>query len=189
MTDALEAPRRVLQPILRPPLPPLLPAWAPLAVIGAVIAIVGACCLWAAGHLHPDPVLHDAARFVHLTSLVVGFGAVLSVDWVALLWVLRRRRLTDVLVTASNMHVPIWAGYAGLVLSGVLLEPSMSSGVTQVKLGLVLLIGWNGLVAMWLHQLLQGEVRRTMFLASASCAAVSQLGWWGAMVIGFVNAR
>ena len=113
----------------------------------------------------------------------------LTVDWVALLWMLRRRRLTDVLTTASNVHVPIWAGYAGLVLSGVMLEPALGSLVTQVKLGLVLLIGWNGLVAMWLHHLLQGEVRRCVVLASALSATVSQVGWWGAMGIGFANGR
>jgi hypothetical protein len=182
VTDVLEAPEHA-------PGQPRLPGWAPLAVTGAGIAAGGAACLWATGHVHPDPVQHDAALFVPLASLVVGFGAVLTVDWVALLWLLRRRRLTDVLDSASNVHVPIWAGYAGLVLSGVLLEPSLDSTVTQVKLGLVLLIGWNGLVAMWLHHLLQGEVRRCVFLASALSATVSQAGWWGAMAIGFVNGR
>jgi hypothetical protein len=168
---------------------PRVPGWAPLAVAGAVIAGAGGACLWTAHHVHPDRVLHDAALFVHLASLVVGFGAVLTVDWVALLWVMRRRRLTDVLATATNVHVPIWAGYAGLVLSGVLLEPALDSGITQVKLGLVLLIGWNGLVAMWLHHLLEGEVRRVVIAVSAVSATVSQAGWWGAMLIGFANGR
>jgi hypothetical protein len=182
MTDVLEAPALA-------PAQPRLRGWAPLAVIGAGIAVGGGFCLWTADHVHPTPVLHDAALFVHLASLVVGFGAVLTVDWVALLWVLRRRRLTDVLTTASNVHVPIWAGYAGLVLSGVLLEPALDSLITQVKLALVLLIGWNGLVAMWLHHLLQGEVRRVLIAVSAVSATVSQGGWWGAMVIGFANGR
>jgi hypothetical protein len=182
VTDVLEAPELASEQ-------PWLPGWAPLAVTGAGIAVAGGACLWAAGHVHPDRVLHDAALFVHLASLVVGFGAVLTVDWVALLWLLRRRRLTDVLTTASNVHVPIWAGYAGLVLSGVLLEPAVDSAVTQVKLALVLLIGWNGLVAMWLHHLLQGEVRRVVIAVSAVSAGVSQAGWWGAMVIGFANGR
>lgn len=171
------------------PAQPRPPGWAPLAATGAGIVVAGALCLWTAVHVHPDPVLHDAALFVHLASLVLGFGAVLTVDWLALLWVLRRRRLTDVLTTASNVHVPIWAGYAGLVLSGVMLEPALESGVTQVKLGLVLLIGWNGLVAMWLHHLLQDDVRRVVIMVSVVSATVSQAGWWGAMLIGFANGR
>lgn len=185
MTDVLEAP----PPASVHPTSPRIPGWVPLVVVGAGIAVAGALCLWTAAHVHPDRVLHDTALFVHLASLVVGFGAVLSVDWVALLWVLRRRTLTDVLTTAGNVHVPIWAGYAGLVLSGVLLEPDLGSQVTQVKLALVLLIGWNGLVAMWLHHLLQGEVRRLVILVSVVSATVSQVGWWGAMVIGFANGR
>jgi hypothetical protein len=165
------------------------PGWAPLAATGAGIAVAGAVCLWTATTVHPGRAVHDCALFVHLASLVVGFGAVLSVDWVALLWVLRRRRLSDVLVTAGNVHVPIWAGYSGLVLSGVLLEPSLGSPITQVKLALVLLIGWNGLVATWLHHVLHGDVRRRLIVVSALSATVSQLGWWGAMAIGFVNGR
>jgi hypothetical protein len=169
--------------------PGVSPSLTPLVVTGAAIAVAGAGCLWAATNLHPGRTVHDCALFVHLASLVVGFGAVLTVDWVALLWVLRRRTLTEVLVTAGTVHVPIWAGYAGLVLSGVLLEPALASSITQLKLVLVLLIGWNGLVATWLHHVLQGDVRRCLILVSALSATVSQLGWWGAMVIGFLNGR
>ena len=95
----------------------------------------------------PAPGLQRGALFVHLASLVFGFGAVLAVDWVALLWVLRRRPLGDVLRTSRNTHLPAWLGYAGLLASGALLEPDLSSWATRVKLALVVLIGWNGLVA------------------------------------------
>lgn len=173
----------------RPVAAPRLPSWAPFVAAGLALSTLGAACLWTSSHLVPDRVLHDAALFAHLACLVVGFGAVLTVDWVALLWLVRRRELRDVLDQASNVHVPIWGGYVGLVLSGVLLEPDMTSPVTQAKLALVLLIGWNGLLAMWLHGRLTDRPRRVHLAVSALTASLSQVGWWGAMLIGFLNAR
>ena len=169
-----------------------LPAWAPVGLAGIVTALVGAA-LWASSHLDGDHALHDAALFCHLASLVLGFGAVLAVDWVALLWVLRQRELADLLRAAANAHLPIWLGYAGLVLSGMLLEPDLSSGATRVKLGLVLLIGWNGALAMTLQtplaRLSDPASERRVLLVAGVCAGVSQVGWWGAMVLGFLNGR
>ena len=132
---------------------------------------------------------------MHLASLVFGFGAVLAVDWVALLWVLRRRPLGDVLRTSRNTHLPAWLGYAGLLASGALLEPDLSSWATRVKLALVVLIGWNGLVATVMQEPLDrvaGRPRRPdrrLLLACGALTLLSQLGWWGAMAIGFVNTR
>ena len=169
-----------------------LPGWAPVG-LAALMAVALGGALWTAGHLRPDPLLADVALFAHLASLVLGFGAVLAVDWVALLWLLRQRTLDDVVRTAGNAHLPIWLGYAGLVASGVLLEPDLDSTATRVKLLLVLAIGWNGIWAMVLHHRLErvgdaGPGRSLMRVAGAA-AAVSQLGWWGAMLVGFLNAR
>lgn len=162
---------------------------APYVAAALAIVVLDGCCLWLAGHVHAGHVLHELALFVHLASLVIGFGAVLTVDWLATLWVLRRRTLTDVLHAAHNVHVPIWAGYAGLVLSGVLLEPELSNPLTQVKLVLVLVIGWNGLLATALAHHLRGLPTRALLVVSCVSAGVSQTGWWGAMAIGFVNSR
>ena len=167
-------------------MPALLP-WRQL-LAAAALAALGATVVLTAERVHAGPVTHDVALFVHLASLVVGFGAVLSVDWVALLWISGRRELADVLHTAENVHVPIWTGYFGLVLSGVALDPDISSPVTALKLGLVLLIGWNGLVVGWLQPQLHQGSPRALTLSGMS-ALISQLGWWGATVIGYVNAR
>ena len=143
-------------------------------------------------HVTVDEVLHDAALFVHLSSLILGFGAVLAVDWTALRWVLGHRPFHAVLTTAGHVHGAIWLGYAGLVASGLLLSPNLSSAWTVVKLVLVLLIGWNGLAAMALQRHLEksdgGPGGRGMLVASCS-AGLSQACWWGATVIGFINAR
>lgn len=165
------------------------PSWAPYVLAAVLIAGTGASVLWVSGHVHPDHALHDVALFVHLACLVVGFGAVLTVDWIALGWVAGQRDFADVLRSASNVNFPIWCGYAGLVLSGVLLQPQLSSQLTQAKLALVLVIGWNGLLAGWLHGRLNARPSRVLLLVAAMSATVSQVAWWGAMVIGFLNGR
>jgi hypothetical protein len=164
-----------------------LPAWSPL-VFGVPLSLALAGTVWVAHHLESDPTLREVALFAHLASLVVGFGAVLTIDWVGLLWALRLRTLNEVLDTARNVQVPIWVGLMGLVLSGTLLEPDITRQLTQIKLGLVLIVTWNGLVASTLHRrLLSGSpTRLTLGIAGAS-ALISQSGWWGAMAIGFVN--
>ena len=170
-----------------------LPGW--LVPAGATTLLAGAigAGLWVAEHLHPDHALHEVAVFLHLASLVLGFGAVLAVDWVALLWAARRRTLADVLRTAGNAHVPAWLGYGGLVLSGVLLEPDLAAWTTRVKLAMVVLIGWNGVAAVGIQRRLSAVrgtlVPRNLLLAAAGSAAVSQAGWWGAMLLGFLNRR
>jgi hypothetical protein len=167
---------------------PRLPSWAPYAVTGLALTGLGAAAIWVACHIAPDAALHDAALFGHLACLVIGFGAVLTVDWVALLWLARRAELHDVLRQAGHVQVPIWAGYAGLVLTGVLLEPDVTSPITQAKLAMVLLIGWNGLLATWLHSRLTEDPHRFKFAVSGLTASLSQVGWWSAMAIGYVNA-
>jgi hypothetical protein len=143
-------------------------------------------------HYHPGKA-NVVALFLHLVSLVVGFGAVLAVDWVALLWAVRRRHFSDVLRAADNVHVPVWVGYAGLLVTGTLLNPDLGSRLTSLKIALVLVVGWNGALAMALHRGLvaapSGEVPRRLIVWAGLSATVSQVGWWGATVIGFLNAR
>jgi hypothetical protein len=160
----------------------------PLAVTVGVGAAV-----WVGASVHPHPTVHQGALFVHLACLVLGFGSVLTVDWVAAGWALRRRSFDDVMTAAGHAHAPIWAGYAGLVASGALLEPDLHSPLTLVKLAMVLVIGCNGAVATSLQHRLTatspaGPTGRLMLL-SGVVAGVSQMCWWSATMIGFVNAR
>jgi hypothetical protein len=166
------------------------PPWAPLALVGALILAAAPVVLWVCSVTHPLPVVHEVALFVHLASLLVGFGAVLTVDWVAALFILGRRTFHEMLRAADNAAVPVWAGYAGLVLSGLLLEPDLTSPVTIVKLVLVLVIGLNGVVALGLHRALgRGGADLRWMALGGMCATVSQLGWWGATLVGFLNAH
>ncbi|MFI9235964.1 hypothetical protein [Streptomyces sp. NPDC053079] len=162
-----------------------------VAVAAAGVCAVWAAAVWTAVHLRADPLLHDVALFVHLACLLVGFGAVLTVDWLGLLWLLGKRPLPEVLRTADAVHLPIWLGLAGLVGSGALLHPAPGSPLTQVKLGLVLLVALNGIHAWTLQPRLTGAgtVSRGVLVRSAVTVLVSQVGWWGATAIGFLNSR
>lgn len=143
--------------------------------------------------VHPSAELHTAALFLHLCALVAGFGAVLVIDWIALLWAAGRRSLRDVTRTAEAVHVVIWASLLGLIASGVLLEPNASAMLTRIKLTLVLVIALNGLYAHALQPQLTacGERRPPLgLLAQAAVSAiVSQACWWAALAIGFVNSQ
>lgn len=172
--------------------PPPTPVWA-LAALGVLSSAVLLAACWVADHVHADPPVQIAARFLHLVSLIVGLGSVLAVDWFAVLWMLGRRRLSDVLRTACALQVPIWLGLAGLVVTGLFLRPDLASPLTLLKLGLVLVITLNGLYAHWLGQRLDGcrdgRVPRTLRIRTSVAASVSQLGWWGASLIGFLNSQ
>jgi hypothetical protein len=166
------------------------PDWLPLAAVASLILAASPVVVWTCAHSHPVPLVHDVALFVHLGALLVGFGAVLSVDWVAALFIVGRRSYHEMMRAADNAAVPIWAGYAGLVLSGLLLEPDLTSPVTQVKLGLVLVIGLNGVVALGLHRALgRGGADLRWMALGGMCATVSQIAWWGATAVGFLNAH
>ena len=168
------------------------PVWvlAVLGVLGSTV-LLGAC--WVSGHMHADATLRTVARFFHIAALAVGLGAVLAVDWLAVLWLSGRRGLSDVLNTARALQAPIWVGLAGLLVTGLFLRPNMESPLTVTKVGLVLAITLNGLYAHWLGQRLApyrgGAVPRRLLMQSAAAATVSQTGWWGATLIGFLNSQ
>ena len=187
----------VLLPEHRPDIVPPEPEPVPLvsravllvAAAGAVVAVWGAV-LWLSLHVEADATLMSVALFAHLTALVAGFGAVLVVDWVGLLWVLGKRRLVDVVNLAHTCHVVIWLGLALLTLSGALLNPDLTALRTQVKLAVVLLLALNGVQAVALQKRLAtvaGPPPRGLLLWSTGSAAISQVGWWTATLIGFLT--
>ena len=145
-----------------------------------------------APRVQTSPTVHAVALFAHLGSLLVGFGAVLLVDWFGLLWLTRRRSLADVLRTAQGALVPTWLGFTGLLVSGALLGPE-GTPLTTVKLLVVLAVGLNGVFAgSLLSKLSRYSDRRlpTMLLIRASAATtLSQCAWWTAVLIGYLNSQ
>jgi hypothetical protein len=160
-------------------------------LLGAVsLAIAGMVFL--STLLNAPPWLRIVALFVHLISLVVGFGSVLAVDWYGLLSLSGRVTIGDVLLTAERMTPLIWIGLAGLTASGVVLKPDLSSWLIVVKLCCVLGVGTVGVLALSTSRLMERQmptparsvVRRGMVLAGAS-----QTFWWTAVIIGFITSQ
>ena len=179
--------------LYQPRRPVLIPTAALWTAATAGLCVLWAGAIWVAGHVRTDALLHDVALFGHLAALLAGFGAVLTLDAYATLWLLGRRSLTDLCALAHGVHGLIWAGLAGLTLTGVLLSPNLHAPLTQAKLAVVLLIGLNGLNAAAVQRRLDriaGPLVPTRLLVRAGAAGMlSQMGWWSATVIGFLNAQ
>ena len=120
----------------------------------------------------PPPWLHTVALFVHLASLIVGFGAVLMVDWYALLWVTEWRTVRDLRQVDITLKLPIWVGIIGLLASGALLQPDLGSPLTLVKLGAVLVLSLNGVaITRWTTSLARFP-RKTRFSSLPRAARI-----------------
>jgi len=160
-------------------------------VATAVVTGAWAASLGISVRIEPSTFAHDCALLVHLASLVAGMGAVLTVDWYAAQWLLGRRERSDVMRLVGSAHSLIWLGLVGLTASGAVLQPDVDSAVTQVKLVAVLVLALNGLHARALQHHLEATapVPRRMVFRAAGVAAISQLGWWTALVIGCLNSH
>ncbi|MGC4768513.1 hypothetical protein ACLQ25_05940 [Micromonospora sp. DT44] len=158
----------------------------------ALVGLGWLLAILAAPHVTLSPGGRMLALFCHLTSLVVGFGAVLTVDWFSLRWLLRREPLDAVLNAARAAHPLIWLGLVGLVVSGTALGPDTSSALVWVKLVAVLVVGVNGLFLGRVRDRLvavQDDPRWSALLPGVAAALTSQLGWWAATLIGFLSAN
>jgi hypothetical protein len=166
------------------------------AVAYVAVAAGWAVAIWVSTLLAPPPWMHTIALFVHLASLIVGFGAVLMVDWYALLWVTEWRSVRDLRQVDITLKLPIWIGIIGLLASGALLQPDLDAPLTLVKLGAVLVLSLNGVaITRWTVHLARFP-RKTRFRSLPraararfiSSAVISQVAWWTAVVIGMLNS-
>jgi hypothetical protein len=165
----------------------------PSSLLAAALVIGWTVMFVVVPYLPADPAIRPFALFVHLACLVFGFGAVLSLDWFGLMWMLGRQDLLALVRAAQVAHTPIWIGLAGLTLSGVLLAPDVSAPWTVVKLLAVLMVALNGLCAPKVQdRLLALDGRapsRRLLLTAVGVATISQAGWWLATAVGFLNAQ
>ena len=140
--------------------------------------------------VNPPHWLQLGALFIHLISLVVGFGSVLAVDWYGLLSLSRRVTIGDVVLTAERMTPLIWIGLAGLTASGVLLKPDLGSWLVVIKLCCVLGVGIVGVLALATSRLMERQMptpTRSLIRRGMVLAGVSQSFWWTAVLIGFIT--
>lgn len=141
-----------------------------------------------------DQPLFYIFLFIHLTCLILAFGSVMVIDTFGLLWLFKKIPLSLVTKVAETTQKLIWLGYSGMILSGsyLIFTKGYVDNLTKIKIFLVIMIGLNGF---FLHTIkksfenLQNENEITpilkfrMFIATS----ISQTGWWGAMIIGFVH--
>lgn len=157
------------------------------------ITVVWVAVVWTAPRVEVSPEVHRLALFCHLAALVVGFGAVLAMDWLGLQWMLRRLDLPTLLRTTHNAHLLVWLGLVGLVASGALLGPNTGSPLTRVKLVAVLAVALNGLYVSRLQRRLAAYADTrppwTLLACGGLAALVSQAGWWTATAVGFLSTQ
>jgi len=139
---------------------------------------------------------YHVLAFIHLISLIMGFGAVIVIDTFGLLWVMNKIKLQTVNQTANITQRLIWIGWLGLVITGtilVLMRGSISN-ITMVKVFFVAMLGVNGI---FLHLIKKNfdklkdleNIPAIYKFRIALTSVISQLGWWGAIVIGFLNTK
>ncbi len=172
-----------------------------VAIVGSLIAAIAAST-----RFEVTPVVRDMALFVHLASLVLGFGSVLAIDWFGMRLMIGKTSMPDMLAITAALTPPIWLGLAGLVGSGVVLRPDLSSPLTVLKLTLVTIVAVNGIHARALHRAFvrlpqvppssrrrhrrrRFSYDRRLMIRGMVSGALSQACWWSATLIGFLNAR
>lgn len=163
----------------------------PIVLAGLVAAVI------VSQAVPPEYPGRTFALTVHNLSLVLSFGSVLLVDWHGLLWLAGRRSLRETTRLAAAAGPVIWLGLAGLIASGALLRPDLASGLVLLKLGLVLAVAWNGAALSAVrHRRLarlpadasRTDIPRGDWRRMTAAMVISQVGWWGAITIGFVTS-
>ena len=134
--------------------------------------------------------------FIHLVSLITGFGAVIVIDTFGLLWLLKVKGVTLERVNgvAQITQRLIWLGWSGLVFSGIFLITMKGyvDHLTKIKLFFVVMIGLNGVFLHFIKKSMEAlgnpnDVPKSIMFRIGLASAISQLGWWGAFTIGFVH--
>jgi hypothetical protein len=144
--------------------------------------------------------VRELVTLAHFLGAVLAFGAVLTTDAINGFMKVNPRLAPASARVALVTSMLIWLGLLVLSLTGILLlldQPSLAREWTfQVKMGLVLLVYVNGIVlnewvsprfeelaSEWAEQ--TERVQRFTRIAGVS-AAVSLVGWTGAVVLGWL---
>jgi hypothetical protein len=151
--------------------------------------------LWFGASLAPPFWLHVGMLFVHLSSIIVGLGAAVFLEFNGALWTIGRRTLADVRHAERSVSALAWIGIIGLFVSGAFLQPDLEDPLTALKMIAVLLVAMNGVAMTRLTGELArlpasvpfGSLPRRLQLWCLWSALVSQAGWWTAVIIGMVN--
>lgn len=132
--------------------------------------------------------------FVHLAGLVLGFGSVMVTDLYGALWLTGRQPYQQVVAVSAVTEKFIWIGWSIMVTAGIplIVIKGEIDNLMWIKLFFVALIGANGIALYRVQQRASdfgpGDELPSRFVVwSALSLLVSQIGWWGAMLIGFLH--
>ena len=174
------------------------PVFDPVRTIWQFAAVaVGWCALiLAAPRIHTGPDVHRVALTAHLLSLVAGFGAVLAVDGYALAVLRGRRGVADLLAFSAVADRFIWAGFAGLAVSGAYLDPDLGSAWADLNLVAVFVAGLNGVYARTVRDRLPAlppgagvrALPRQWLLRAVCAGLLSQAAWWTSILVGSLTS-
>lgn len=141
-----------------------------------------------------DTPLFFVFLFFHLVGLIVGFGSVLVMDTFGLLWIFKRTHMSFVHKVAAVTQRLIWVGWTTMVLSGLglITLKGYVDNLTKIKIFFVLMVGLNGIFLHLIKKSTQhlGDHDRMTPLQQfriTLASVISQVGWWGALLIGFVH--
>ena len=168
-----------------------------VVALSAAAAVAWLLSVTLSAAVHVDTLVHNFAVVLHVLSLVVAFGAIILVDWHGLLWLVGRRDLSEILRLDGAATPLIWGGLAGMLATGVFLNPHLSNPMTDVKLAAVLVLSLNGIMLIPLMRRLARLPSDASFedltvgqrTHLVLCMVISQACWWTAIIIGFINAE
>jgi hypothetical protein len=146
-----------------------------------------------------DTPIYYIFLFMHLISLVIGFGSVIVIDAFGFFWMIKGLGV-DLTLMRRVAHVTqrlIWLGFIGLIISGIpmLVLKGTLSDLTKLKLFLVIMIGLNGVFLHFIKKRLDElganieKVPGKLFFRIGLASVISQFGWWSATFIGFYNRQ
>ncbi|WP_156969828.1 hypothetical protein [Knoellia subterranea] len=162
----------------------------------ALVTILWMLVLALSPVLRLDGVGHDVALAAHLLGMVVGFGAVLLVDWHGLVWLSGLRTFRDSLRVGEAAHPLVWMGLLLILVSGAFLGPDLGQPTTWIKQVAVLALVNNGVAVRRLGARLSllkprihslAELPERHRVAMIVSLTVSQIGWWTAAIVGYLE--
>jgi hypothetical protein len=168
-----------------------------VAALSAAAALAWLLTVILSAAVHVDALVHTIAVVLHVLSLVLAFGAIILVDWHGFLWLIGRRGLAEIIRLDGAATPLIWGGLAGMLATGVFLNPHLTNPMTDVKLAAVLVLSLNGIMLIPLTRRLARLPTSSSFKDLTVgqrthlllCLVISQVCWWTAIVIGFINAE
>ena len=141
-----------------------------------------------------DSTLFYLLLFAHMIGLIAAFGSVLLIDFYGLLWMLRKESLRGVFKVADIAQKVVWMGWGVLIATGIplLAMKAFIDPATYIKIYLVLLVGLNGLYLDAIKRAGEklpesGQTPFWLIYRMGLSTVISQVGWWGTIVIGFLH--